>query len=122
MRLLLLLSLLLLPNLSIKAQFQPQQEVERIDLKLERFRKEHQTGTLLIIIDSVLSIIPLVSNMSYNGTGFYVASGVLGLTGYLITIDSYHHLRLKTAYREKESKDKPKPKPKNWFTPRNSEF
>lgn len=98
---------------SLKAQFQPQQEIERIDLKLERFRKEHQAGTLLIIIGSMLSVIPIVSNMSYNGTGFYVAAGVLGLTGYLITIDSYHHLRLKTAYREQESKDKPKPKPKN---------
>lgn len=118
-----LFSLLLvigLANVSY-CQLKPiEDDIHRIDLKLEKFRKQHQTGTLMIIIGVAISSIPiLVGFESYDAYGFIAGGGILSLSGMIVSIDSYKHLRLesnsgirKPVRQESEPQSKPK-KPKS---------
>ena len=102
-------------------QFKPQEEIQRIDLKLEKFRKQHQIGTLMIIGGALISSVPyLVAPDFFETRSFLVLGGVIALSGTITSIDSYKHLKLESKRQmnqEPSTPAKPK-KPKNWWTPR----
>ena len=97
MKITILLLLLSLLSLDIQAQFRAEDEVKRIDLKLESFRKQHQIGTLMALSGVVVSSIPLLIGFDLpDSDRIFVLGGVLSLSGIITTIDSYKHLKLES--------------------------
>ena len=124
-----LLPLLIIINISNNSfcQMKPVQErdieIQRIDIKLEKFRKQHQVGVLLSILGAVVFIMPSVSQGKYT-TATIFAGSVLSAAGYITTFDSYRHLRYDVPKLDSQSPkiETPEPikktKPKSWWTPR----
>jgi hypothetical protein len=96
-------------------------EIHRIDLKLEKFRKQHQTGVLLSFIGAGIVVVPMLATGELN-MGTVIAGSIFSTAGLIISIDSYKHLRYSDDRHEIEnsppSKAPKRIKPKNWWTPR----
>lgn len=99
-------------------------EVQRIDLKLEKFRKQHQTGVLLSFIGVGIALIPTLATGEVN-TGLLAGGSVLSAIGLLTTLNSYKHLRYPPLLGSnlepmdnQSSEPIKKVKPKSWWTPR----
>jgi len=123
MRITILLLLLSLLSLDIQAQFRAEDEVERIDLKLEKFRRQHQTGTFMVLAGVILSALPVLEG-GYNteAYAFLIGGGVLSLSGMIVSIDSYKHLKKQSKFEkqmyypsQKDNKEQNVPKPKNYW-------
>lgn len=113
-------------NYSI-GQLKPKQDtindIQRIDLKLEKFRQQHQSGVVLTFIGAGIILIPTLVNGEANG--YVIAAGsIFSMLGVFKSLNSYKHLRYNPTSPEpptskSESKEKePKAKPKSWWTPR----
>jgi hypothetical protein len=101
-------------------QFKPQEEIQRIDLKLEKFRSQHQLGTFLSFIGIALATTPILTGLDFNeAIGFMAIGTAVSISGLVVSIDSYKHLKLEPTkgLRETPRQQKNK-KPKNWWTPR----
>lgn len=110
-------------SISSFSQVRQDAEIQRIDLKLEKFRHQHQTGTLLSIIGIAVSALPLTGLVESDASiGFVTIGSSLALSGAIISIDSYKHLKLeskrKRRQKEMDTKVPKRVKPKNWWTPR----
>jgi hypothetical protein len=77
-------------------------EIQRIDIKLEKFRKQHQVGVLLSILGAVVFIMPSVSQGKVT-TATIFAGSVLSAAGYITTFDSYRHLRYELPKLDSQS-------------------
>jgi hypothetical protein len=71
-------------------------EIHRIDLKLEKFRKQHQTGVLLSFIGAGIVLVPMLATGELI-MGTVIAGSLLSTAGLIISIDSYKHLRYDDA-------------------------
>jgi hypothetical protein len=86
-----------LPLLSI-SQIQPpfnaENEIERIDLKLEKFRSQHQQGAFITLLGGVIATVPSITQgkplMSSIALGTFVSA-----LGVVTSINSYKYLRYK---------------------------
>mgnify|MGYP000889254620 FL=1 len=98
-------------------------EIHRIDLKLEKFRKQHQTGVLLSFLGAGIALVPTLATGEVN-TGLLIGGSILSAIGLLTSLSSYSHLRYNPAEnnpeppKDQSSEPAPKAKPKNWWTPR----
>lgn len=91
-----------LSNVSF-CQLKPvEEEIHRIDLKLEKFRKQHQTGTLLAFVGVALTSIPILVGVSTVDSYLFLGAGaILSLSGVIVSIDSYKHLKLESKRKSK---------------------
>jgi hypothetical protein len=94
-----------IPTLSIcqnQPPFDAEKEVERIDLKLEKFRSQHQQGAFITLLGGIISTVPSISQgkpiMSSIALGSFVTA-----IGILTTLNSYkylkHNSQKTTAYK-----------------------
>jgi hypothetical protein len=80
--------------------FDAKKEIERIDLKLEKFRSQHQTGLLITMAGGVFAAVPsIVSEKPV--IPIMVIGSIISTYGIISTIDSYKHLRSKSKPRFK---------------------
>lgn len=95
-----LFSILLILGLSspLLCQKRPveESEIHRIDLKLEKFRKQHQTGVLLSFIGAGIVFVPMLATGELN-IGTVIAGSIFSAAGLIVSIDSYKHLRYDNA-------------------------
>ena len=98
-------------------------EYQRIDLKLEKFRRQHQTGVLLSFIGACAILVPTLATGKVNN--YALAGGcIFSTVGLFKSLNSYKHLRYPSSdtqpvQSKSESKEPaPKAKPKSWWTPR----
>jgi len=91
--LLLLLILLSISNYTF-CQLKPttETEIQRIDLKLEKFRKQHQTGVFLSFLGAGLALIPMLATGKAN-PAVIIGGSVLSTAGLITSLNSYKHLR-----------------------------
>jgi hypothetical protein len=98
-------------------------EYQRIDLKLEKFRYQHQTGVWLSIVGACAILAPTLATGKINNEALAVGC-ILSTAGLFISLNSYKHLRYPSSdtqpvQSKSESKEPtPKAKPKSWWTPR----
>jgi len=98
-------------------------EYQRIDLKLEKFRHQHQTGVLLSFIGACAILVPTLATGKVNN--YALAGGcILSTVGLFTSLNSYKHLRYTSTSPEElppkngNIESTPKAKPKSWWTPR----
>jgi hypothetical protein len=87
---------LLFTSLSSYSQFAPPEKVDAIDLKLDKFRKTHNTGTIIQIVGGLIAAYGLYSqqNGGERYRYFYATGGFIVVAGTLTKLSSYSHLRL----------------------------
>jgi len=68
-------------------------EIHRIDLKLEKFRKQQQTGVLLSFIGAGVVLVPMLATGELN-IGTVIAGSIFSAAGSIVSIDSYKHLQI----------------------------
>lgn len=80
--------------------FEAKKEIERIDLKLEKFRSQHQQGLLITLVGGVFATVPTIVSEKPI-IPIMVIGSLISTYGIISTIDSYKHLRFKPKYQIK---------------------
>lgn len=74
--------------------FNAEKEIERIDLKLEKFRNQHQQGAFITLLGGIIATVPSITQgkplMSSIALGTFVST-----VGVVTSINSYKYLRYK---------------------------
>ncbi len=88
---------LLLTSLSSYSQFTTPEKVDAIDLKLDKFRKRHNTGTVLQIVGGLVYFAGYITR-EFDGSDavwqkMYIAGSGFLLAGTLTKMTSYSFLR-----------------------------
>jgi len=123
MNYILVLLIFLLQSFQLFGQLKPtveiEKEIQRIDLKLEKFRNQHQNGKLISIVGAGIVIVPTFATGEINN-GVLIAGTIISLVGYIVSMNSYKYLRYDQPELVKVEDLKPskKTKPKSWWTPR----
>jgi hypothetical protein len=78
----------------IQPPFNAESEIERIDLKLEKFRSQHQQGAFITLLGGIIATVPSITQgkpiMSTIALGTFVSA-----LGVVTSINSYKYLRYK---------------------------
>lgn len=102
-------------------------EIQRVEMKMEKFRSQHQTGVLMSLVGSAIAIVPTAAVGELVPAAIIIGS-VFSLVGIVYSITSYRHLRFESKgppevkTESSNPSDVKKEKPKSWWTPRGNVY
>ena len=102
-------------------------EIQRVEMKMEKFRSQHQTGVLMSLVGSAIAIVPTAAVGELVPAAIIIGS-VFSLVGIVYSITSYRHLRFESKSppevktESSNPSDVKKEKPKSWWTPRGNVY